>query len=111
MVNLYELDRLEEYLKENKIKYERDDDNSIVELPGGMSYREDRHQIWVPARVGAKWDALIGSGSYGYEHGLLEIYGDLVDVKRDGDLVAGWLHADDVIKRLEEHNERIQENL
>lgn len=107
MVSQHELDKLEMYLKEKGIEYQRDDEVKNVELPGGITYKEDRHQIWVPERCAAKWDALICSGSYGYERGLLEIYGDLVDPKKDGDLVAGWLRAEDVIQRLEAKNERI----
>lgn len=40
----------------------------------------------------------------GYEHGLLEVMGDPVVKKTDGDRVAGFLTAEDVIRRLEENH-------
>lgn len=88
-----ELDKLEEYLKKNNIPYTRVDKNDC-----GM-----RHQIMVPeAYPNAEWDAVCHLGSYGYEQGLLEIMGDLVDEKKDGDTVVGYLTAEDVVKRIEE---------
>lgn len=47
------------------------------------------------------WDAICGYGSYGNEEGLLEVMGNPVILPSDGDTVAGWLTADDVITRLE----------
>lgn len=88
-----ELDKLEEYLKKNNIPYTRVDKNDCWM----------RHQIMVPeAYPNAEWDAICHSGSYGYEDGLLEIMGDLVDEKKDGDTVVGYLTAEDVVKRIEE---------
>lgn len=86
-----ELDKLEEYLKKNNIPYKRVDE--------GMR----RHQILVPEEYpNAEWDAICQLGSYGYEDGLLEIMGDLVDEEKDGDTVVGYLTAEDVVKRIEE---------
>jgi hypothetical protein len=86
-----ELDKLEEYLKKNNIPYERIDEEGIV----------DRHQILVKDEDGAVlWDAICHIGSYGYGKGLLEIMGTLVRPE-DRDSVAGWLTAEDVIKRIE----------
>jgi hypothetical protein len=48
------------------------------------------------------WDAICHHGSYGYEKGLLEIYGCICDD------VVGYLTADDVIgylKNMEEKND------
>ena len=61
----------------------------------------DKHQILVKDedRV-VIWDAICHFGSYGYEEGLLEIMGTLVRPE-DRDSVAGWLTAEDVIKRIE----------
>ena len=88
-----ELDKLEAYLKENNIPYERYDTDE------GVQYLE-RHQICVPEwSENCKWDAICHKGSYGYEQGLLEIYGELVNDK-DGDSVVGYLTAEDVIKRI-----------
>lgn len=86
-----ELDKLEEYLKKNNIPYKRVDE--------GMR----RHQILVPEEYpNVEWDAICQLGSYGYEDGLLEIMGVLVDEKKDGDIVVGYLTAEDVVKRIEE---------
>lgn len=92
-----ELDKLEEYLKKNNIPYTRVDEDDP-----GYEWRM-RHQIMVPeAYPNAEWDAVCHKGSYGYEQGLLEIMGDLVDEKKDGDTVVGYLTAEDVVKRIEE---------
>jgi hypothetical protein len=89
-----ELDKLEQYLKDNGIGYERIDEN--VDTWG-------RHQIKVfGSDSEIAWDAICHRGSYGFEQGLLEIYGTLVDEEKDGDSVAGWLTAEDVIKRIEQ---------
>ena len=47
------------------------------------------------------WDAICHEGSYGYEQGLLEVMGSTVVLPSDGDSVAGFLTAQDVIDRLE----------
>ena len=98
MKNKYaELDKLEEYLKEKGIVYERTDE----EL---NEYGFNRHQIMVYENKGDDdciWDAICHYGSYGYEEGLLEIMGSLVDRRVDGDSVVGYLTADDVIERIE----------
>lgn len=85
-----ELDKLETYLKENNITYERRDGLEI-------------HIICVPEFDPDKrqYDAICHYGSYGYEKGLLEIMGDIVDVKAVGDTVEGWLTAKEVIERIE----------
>jgi hypothetical protein len=86
-----ELDKLEEYLKKYNIPYERIDEEGIF----------NRHQILVKDEDGVViWDAVCHFGSYGYKEGLLEIMGTLVRPE-DRDSVAGWLTAEDVIKRIE----------
>lgn len=88
-----ELDKLENYLKEHEISYERIDSEML-------GYR---HIIFVPSRVNREWDAICQFGSYGYESGLLEIYGSIVDEKYgDTDDVRGYLTAEDVIHRIED---------
>ena len=99
-----ELDKLEMYLKENEIRYKRIDEPAFIPMidDGDVG----RHQIVVyDEKGGRKWDAICQFGSYGYEEGLLEIYGNIVDKKKDGDTVVGWLTADDVIERIERNNE------
>ena len=86
-----ELDKLGEYLKGRGIKFIRIDEEG----------KWGRHQIVVMGPDGKKeWDAICHRGSYGYEQGLLEIYGNIVDIKKDGDSVVGWLTAKDVIERI-----------
>lgn len=83
--DLRELDKLEQYLKDKNIKYERRD-----ECEG----RFDFHQIISESAEDWKWDVICHYGSYGCDEGLLEIMvGD--------DEPEGWLTADDVIKRIE----------
>ena len=95
-----ELDKLEDYLIDKRITYERfDEDEERDEI--GRILKCDRHQICVPEDgEGCRWDAICQRGSYGHERGLLEIYGELI-VEEDGDSVKGYLTADDVIKRIE----------
>ena len=92
-----ELDKLEKWLRENASRFGdeimviRDDcdpDDSIV----------NKHQITVCRNGEYLWDAICHYGSYGYEQGLLEIYGSLVD----GGGVKGWLTAEEVIRLIEE---------
>lgn len=88
-----ELDKLEKYLKEHNIPYDR-----IDEAEKGLI---DRHQILVKDKDGdVIWDAICQRDSYGYGQGLLEIMGTLVGPE-DGGSVAGWLTAEDVIRRIE----------
>ena len=88
-----ELDKLEQYLKEHKIPYERID---------GDRYFVDRHQITVFDENGEiQWDVICQEFSYGYSEGLLEAMGKPVVKKSDHDTVVGYLTAEDVIKRLE----------
>ena len=89
-----ELDKLEAYIKEHGYEYKRKDDDD-EEIYYSV------HQIVVTKDGKKQWDAICHRGSYGYEQGLLEIYGNIVDYEKDGDSVVGWLTAEDVIKRIE----------
>jgi len=97
-----ELDKLEKYLKEHGIIYERNESHSINPITG-----EDwgLNQIVVYKNRKRFFDAICNRGSYGFEQGLLEIYGDIVDVHRDHDSVVGWLTAKDVIERMVKHDQ------
>lgn len=104
MRNLAELNKLEQYLIDRGIKYERFD-NDDVPYSSTIKYalkESERHQICVPcySADGREWDAICQRGSYGAEDGLLEIYGSIVS-ENAGDSVEGWLTAEDVIKRIE----------
>lgn len=105
MADLTELNKLEEYLKSHGIQYERIDHGKTNNAMGWVMMLE-RHQICVPVEDAERreWDAICHWGSYGYEEGLLEIMGSIV-CEEDGDSVAGWLTADDVIKRIEKRKE------
>lgn len=93
MRDLTQLNKLEEYLKEKGIEYQRFDNDDD-------KFGIDRHQICVPNAKNPKWDAICHYGSYGAKEGLLEIYGSIVD-PMSGDSVEGHLTADDVIARIE----------
>jgi len=95
-----ELDKIEVYLKEKGISYERiDEDSSPKRLYG-------RHQIIVYNTKGKRqWDVVCHYGSYGYKEGLLEACGKPVVKPYDYDKVAGYLTAQDVINRLEGKDE------
>lgn len=104
--DLTELNKLEEYLKKNGIKYTRRDEENIFHgIIDPISMEEgdvtiDNHQIIVfdPKEV-RLWDVICQFSSYGGEQGLLEIMGDIVE-EGEGDVV-GFLTADDVIERIE----------
>lgn len=89
----FELNKLEEYLNKRGMKYIREDKDDE---------RVDRHQLIVLDENGDRlWDAICHFGSFGYEQGLLEIMGTLVNPFMDGDTVVGYLTADKVIDRIE----------
>jgi len=98
-----EMDKLEQYLEEHKYHYQRFDDYTGV---------LDWHQIVVYRSKRAEkehrkdWDVVCHYGSFGYKEGLLEAMGSIVDPDKDGDTVAGWLTAEDVIARLENANKQ-----
>ena len=100
-VDLSELNKLEEYLQEHEIKYSRFDQDEVLTEDGFID-KMMRHQLVVLDKNGrVLWDAICHKGSYGYEQGLLEVMGSTVVLPSDGDSVAGFLTAQDVIDRLE----------
>lgn len=89
-----ELERLKKYLEEHKIPHE-----VKREEYGGIVFR---NQIIVHNGEGKRlWDVICQYGSYGFEEGLLE--GMNLPGGDDSLDVEGWLAADEIIKRLEEH--------
>ena len=107
MTDLTQMNKLEAYLKEHNIPYDRiDKEERFEETPHGKYIVEwEQHQIIVPPRDQKRqWDAICQSGSYGYEDGLLEIRGTIVKCKYGREHLQGWLTADDVIERIEEAN-------
>ena len=96
MNKMEQLNKLEKYLKKHGYNYSRSKRFSE------MNCEKWGDQIIVYSEDGTRlWDAICGYGSYGYEQGLLEIMGDTVVRPCDGDRVAGFLTANDVIYRLE----------
>ena len=99
-----ELDILTQYLKDHNIPFERydcDKDCELgkdCELDDKCMFRIARHQICVPNRRYILWDVICQEGSYGYRDGLLEAFGDIVEVD---DAVEGYLTAQDIIERIE----------
>ena len=101
MTDLTNLNYLEKYLQVHGIKYERIDQEEIFDRERHI-VKCERHQINVLGNNGKPvWDAICQFGSYGYDKGLLEIYGSIVDEEKDGDSVVGWLTAQDVIARIQ----------
>lgn len=104
MRDLTELNRLEEYLKTNRIPYERVDQDDEFLDPEHVycKGKSECHQLIVYNERGKRlWDAICHRGSYGAEAGLLEVMGDIVDEKTIGDTVEGWLTAEDIIRRID----------
>lgn len=104
MTDLTQMDKLEIYLKEHHIPYDRiDKDEVFEETPHGKYVVKcEQHQIIVPPQDQERqWDAICHRGSYGHKEGLLELMGNIV---RTNDCVEGYLTADDAIKRIEEAN-------
>lgn len=105
MRDLTQLNKVEQYLKDKNIHYEREDKEdklAYIEVSDKhfpVYEQMEVHQICVPSRERRKWDVICHRGSYGAEQGLLEIMGTIV--RPCGDSVEGWLTADDVIARIE----------
>lgn len=95
-----ELDILAKYLKDYNIPFERYDYDKILTLDDDYTFHLDRHQICVPNQRNILWDVICQEGSLGHKEGLLEAYGDIVDVEGE---VEGYLTAQDIIKRIEKH--------
>lgn len=95
-----ELDILAKYLKDHNIPFERYDCDKILTLDDGYTFHLDRHQICVPNQRNMLWDVICQEGSFGHKEGLLEAYGDIVDIEGE---VEGYLTAQDVIERIEKH--------
>lgn len=112
--NLTEMDKLEAYLKEHYIAYERIDEEDTyteefrtylkIEMKKrGFEYEPfDRHQIIVYDKDGRRsWDVVCQRGSYGAERGFLEGMGEIFNE------VEGHLTATEIIQRIEIQTRRI----
>ncbi len=102
--NMDELNKLEQYLKEKKIPYNRE--KMFPELSAEYGER-----INVYNKKGKRlWDAVCGLGTYGGEEGLLEAAGQIVTGKivtgnKYYHEVEGSLTAEEIIRRIEEGKE------
>lgn len=104
MTDLTQLDKLEAYLREHDIPYDRiDRDEEYKETPHGkILSRYERHQIIIRPQDGEReWSVICFRGSYGYEKGLLEVMKTLYRKNYNDTQVEGWLTANAVIKRIE----------
>ena len=104
--NLTEMDKLEAYLKEHNIAYERiDEEDKTPEEMKNMGLTTspfDFHQIIVYDKDGRRtWDVICHRGSFGAERGLLEGMGDIFNIV-DGDLTTA-----EIIQRIEIQTGRI----
>jgi len=90
-IDLTEFNRLEQMLKDDGITYEREDSESST-----MDYTWEFHQLRCPLEIGEKWvwDVVCSTGTYGYEKGLLEIWG------KDLQEPEGWLRADECFEKI-----------
>lgn len=106
--DLREMNKLEAFLKENYIIYERIDEEdtypeearkeviALFEKDGHEYEPTDKHQIIAFDKDGKRtWDVICQRGSYGAERGLLEGMGDIFNEAE------GWLTAAEIIKRIE----------
>lgn len=101
--SMSEMDKLDAYLKEKGANYLHYINPKEIDK-NGYVIRNEMNKIVVNDEDGNYlWDAICHYGSYGYEEGLLEIYGSIVDIEKENDSVVGWLTAEDVIKRIEQH--------
>lgn len=108
--DLTEMNRLEDYLKREGIRYERTDQDETLpeelqqvfhdlEAKAGRTYDSfDRHQIIVYDQDGKRiWDVICQRGSFGGTEGLLEGWGNIFEGAE------GHLTAQEVIGRIKEN--------
>ena len=63
------------------------------------------NQVWYPSYKDNVCDVICHKYSYGGEYGLLEIMGLLTEEEAEFDSVAGYLTAENVFNRIENHYE------
>lgn len=99
-----EMEKLINYLKDNDISFEIFPFR--IDRINPITCKDDTHyyaQVCCPVYDLnlRSWDAVCHPGSYGFEKGLLEIYGDiLTDEDLAMDSVVGYLTAENVIYRI-----------
>lgn len=63
----------------------------------------ENNQVWYPSSKNPICDVICHQYSYGGEYGLLEIMGLLTEEEAEFDSVAGYLTAENVFNRIENH--------
>lgn len=104
--DLTEFNKLEEWMRENHINYERRSrlpfTKEVVNIIGEDERIGEKNQLVVFDRNGKiKYDVICHKGSFGCDEGLLEIYGEIVPKGCLGG-VEGYLIAEEVIERIKE---------
>lgn len=89
----YSIKRLADMLLDHSIPFELATD----------AMGNDKNQIWYPSRDKSVCDVICYDGTYGYEHGLLEIMGLLTEEESEIDSVVGWLTPEEVFERIWRH--------
>ena len=94
-IDLTEFNKLEEMLKNAGIEYEREDN-----VNGTPDFKWEFHQLRCPEMTmpGEKWlwDVICNTGSYGYQSGLLELWGRNISEPE------GWLRAEECFEKIKE---------
>lgn len=63
----------------------------------------ENNQVWYPSYKNPICDVICHQYSYGGEKGLLEIMGLLTEEEAEYDSVIGYLTAENIFKRIEQH--------
>lgn len=92
-----EIDKLEKYLKKIGANYSRKDQDEKRDEDGRIMQTEAHQIIVFDEKDKRQWDAICCFGSYGYNRGMLEVMGKIVE--KSGDVV-GWLTAEKIINAL-----------
>lgn len=88
-----EMNRLIEMLNNANIPFEL-----TTDINGNKN-----NQVWYPSYKNSVCDVICHQYSYGGDKGLLEIMGLLTEEEAEYDSVVGYLTAENVFKRIENH--------
>lgn len=76
---------------------------SEADIPHEFIERGIIKQICYPSSSNIVASVIFGEGTYGFRHGLLEIFGLLTTEEAEIDEVAGHLSAEEIFKRIFNH--------
>lgn len=74
-----------------------------ADIPHEFIERGIIKQICYPSSSNIVASVIFGKGTFGFHHGLLEIFGLLTAKEAEIDDVAGYLSAEEVFKRISKH--------